>query len=69
MTVFDIVRGHPSAIKSDDKFGYDVNGEKVFGLDDKRNILDLKTGKKTGQWLMPSSLANTPGFEIKTNEH
>jgi hypothetical protein len=68
MPIFDIVRGHPTAVKSDDKFGYDANGDKVFALDSLRNILDLKTGEKTGQWLMPSSLANTPGFDVKTKE-
>lgn len=61
--MFDIVRGHPTAIKADDIFGYDDKGKKVFALDSLRNILDLNTGEKTGQWLMPS--ANTPGFEIK----
>lgn len=66
--MFDIVRGHSTAIKSDEKFGYDARGEKAFALDELRNILDLNTREKTGQSLIPTSLVNTPGYELKNNE-
>jgi hypothetical protein len=64
VTMFDIVRGHPTAIKSDEKFGYDAQGKRIFALDEVRNILDLNTREKTGQSLIPTSLLNTPGYEV-----
>lgn len=63
--MLDRVNGHPTIVYADNEFAYDAQKQKLYKLDELRNLFDLKTGEKIGKWLMPSSLANTPGFEIK----
>jgi hypothetical protein len=64
--MLDHVIGHPTIVYADNEFAYDAQKQKPYKLDELKNLLDLKTGEKVGKWLMPSSLANTPGFEIKS---
>jgi hypothetical protein len=66
--MFDTVRGHPTIVFADNEFAYDINKEKIYRLDDLKNLIDLETGEKIGKWLMPTSLANTPGYELKTQD-
>jgi hypothetical protein len=63
--MLDTVRGHPTIAYADDEFAYDVNKQKLYRLDELKNLTDLETGAKIGTWLIPTSLANTPGYEIK----
>jgi len=64
--MLDTVRGHPTIVYADNEFAYGVNKQKVYRLDELKNLLDLETGEKIGKWLIPTSLANTPGYEIKS---
>jgi hypothetical protein len=64
-TMLDLVTGHPTIVFADNEFAYDKNKQKLYRLDARKNLLDLKTGAKIGKRLIPSSLANTPGYEVK----
>ena len=63
--MLDYVNGHPPIVYADNEFAYDAQKQKLYKLDELKNLLDLKTGEKIGKWLMPSSLANTPSYELK----
>jgi hypothetical protein len=63
--MLDHVNGRPDIVYSDSEFAYDANRPKLYRLDELKNLIDLKTGQKIGKWLMPTSLANTPGYELK----
>ncbi len=63
--MLDHVIGHLTIVFADNVFAYDAQKQKLYKLDELKNLLDLKTGKKIGKWLIPSSLANTPGYELK----
>jgi hypothetical protein len=64
--MLDFVNEHPTVCYCDSEFAYDAEKRKLYRLDKNKNLLDLKTGAETGQHLMPSPSANTPGFEIQT---
>ena len=59
----DIVRDPKSKIfRADKEFAYGADNQKIYALDNDKNLLDLKTGEKIGKWLIPTSLLNTPGY-------
>jgi hypothetical protein len=63
--MFDTVQGHPTVVLADNEFAYSADKKKLYRLDERKQLLDLETGKWIGLSLIPSSLANTPGYEIK----
>jgi hypothetical protein len=65
--MFDTVQG-PEVFFADKEFAYDADKKKIYRLDDRKNLIDLKTGKKIGKSLILTSLANTPGYEIKKTQ-
>jgi len=64
-TMFDTVKGHSTIVLADNAFAYNADKQKLYRLDERKQLLDLETGKWIGLSLIPSSLANTPGYEIK----
>jgi len=44
--MLDLVTGHPTIAYADSEFAYDAQKQKLYKLDDLKNLLDLKTGEK-----------------------
>jgi hypothetical protein len=63
--MLDLIHGHPTLCFADNEFAYNAKKERIYRLDGLQNLLDLETGEKIGKSLMLTSLANTPGYEIK----
>jgi hypothetical protein len=63
--MINTVFGHPTIVFADNEFVYDKVMQKLYRLDERKNLFDLTTSEWIGSSLLHASLANTPGYEIK----
>jgi hypothetical protein len=65
--MLDSVQGHPTIVCADQEFAYSKRGQKLFRLDECKNLHDMKTGKWIGKSLKRLSL-DTPVHAIEPQD-